>query len=461
MAERPNSVKSLLQKKDNKDKKLAALIDGEHYPEVSRDAIDLLKAYFPGSFSGIIFLGGTEKLIVSDLEKYFSEKVYIIDDIDSDFCRALDFFKPDIAYDLSDEPVVDYKIRMKIASFCMAGKCSYMGPDFYFKWEPRYIKSQKDTVAIIGTGKRIGKTAISSYIARILIDEGIDVATVAMGRGGPREPQVIKGDEVNIDEKYLLRLNENGYHASSDYIEDALMGKVTTIGCRRCGGGFGGKIFMTNLEEGMKIAEEMDSDLLIIEGSGASMPQVDTDITICTIGAFQEWGSLIGYLGIYRIMMADMIILTMCEEPIADLKKIDHLESMIRKFNPEAAVLRTIFRPKPVSDIRGKKIFLGMTAIDSIEKNIVDHLETGYGCTVVKASFNLSRRNELKKDLENSPEFDLILTELKAAAVDVLTEYASKEKKEVVYLDNIPIIAGSGTDLKRELIKLIKRRKNK
>ncbi|MCJ7472437.1 MAG: 2,3-diphosphoglycerate synthetase [Actinobacteria bacterium] len=454
-------MKSLLQKKDNRDKRLAALIDGEHYPEVSRDAIHLLKTYFPGSFSGIIFLGGTEKLIACDMEKYFGDKVYIIDDIDSDFCRALDFFKPDIAYDLSDEPVVDYKIRMKIASFCMASGCSYMGPDFLFSWEPRYIKSQKDTIAIIGTGKRIGKTAISAYIARLLIDEGIDVATVAMGRGGPREPKVIKGDEVKIDEKYLLRLNKNGYHASSDYIEDALLSRVTTIGCRRCGGGFAGKIFMTNLEEGMKIAEKLDSDLLIIEGSGASIPQVDTDITICTIGAFQEWDSLIGYLGIYRIIMSDMIILTMCEEPIADLKKIDHLESRIKKYNPGAIVIRTIFRPKPLSSIRGKKIFLGMTAIDSIEKNIIDYLETEYGCSVVKASFNLSRREELRKDLDSSPEFDLILTELKAAAVDVLTEYASKKKKEIVYQDNIPIITSNRADLKGELIKLIRRRKNK
>ncbi|MES0341351.1 MAG: 2,3-diphosphoglycerate synthetase [Candidatus Humimicrobiaceae bacterium] len=453
-------MKSLLQKKDNRDKKLTALIDGEHYPEVSRDAIDLLKSYFPGSFSGIIFLGGTEKLVVDDLEKYFGERVFIIDDIDSDFCRALDFFKPDIAYDLSDEPIVDYKIRMKIASFCMANKCSYMGPDFLFNWEPRYIKSQKDTIAIIGTGKRIGKTAVSAYIARLLVDEDIDVATIAMGRGGPKKPQVIKGDIIDIDEKYLLRLNEKGFHASSDYIEDALLSKVTTIGCRRCGGGFAGKIFMTNLEEGMEIAEKLDSDLLIIEGSGASIPQVDTDITICTIGAFQEWDSLIGYLGIYRIIMADMIILTMCEEPIADLKKIDFLESRINKFNPEAAVIRTIFRPRPLSSIRDKKVFLGMTAIDSIERNIIDYLEAEYGCSVVKASFNLSRRDELRKDLDDSPEFDLILTELKAAAVDLLTEHASKEKKEVVYMDNIPIITSS-TDFKMELIKLINRRKSK
>lgn len=162
-------MKSLLQKKDNKNKKIIALIDGEHYPEVTRDAISLLKNYFSGTFSGIVFLGGAEKLIVDDLEGYFKEKVYIISDLDSDFCSALQYFKPDIAYDLSDEPVIDYRIRMKIASFCMANECSYMGPDFLFNWEKRDIKIPKKTLSIIGTGKRIGKTAISSYIAKLLL----------------------------------------------------------------------------------------------------------------------------------------------------------------------------------------------------------------------------------------------------------------------------------------------------
>ncbi|MCJ7666372.1 MAG: 2,3-diphosphoglycerate synthetase, partial [Actinobacteria bacterium] len=388
-------MKNLLQKKDNRDKKIVVLIDGEHYPDVNRDAINLLKEYFSGKFVGIIFLGGTEKLVIDDLEQYFGEKIYMINDLDSDFCSALKFFKPDIAYDLSDEPVVDYRIRMKIASFCMANECSYMGPDFLFSWEPRYINSQKDTIAIIGTGKRIGKTAISAYIARFLIKGNINVAIVAMGRGGPQRPQVIKGDEVDIDTKYLLRLNESGLHASSDYIEDALLSKVTTIGCRRCGGGFAGQIFMTNLEEGMKIANGLDSELLIIEGSGASIPQVNTDITVCVIGAFQEWDSLIGYLGIYRIILADIIILTMCEEPLADDRKIEYLESRIKKFNPGAVVIRTVFRPRPLSEIRGKKVFIGMTAMDSIKKNIKAYLENEFGCSVVKASFNLSRRDEL------------------------------------------------------------------
>jgi len=452
-------VKSLLQKKDNRSKKIIALIDGEHYPEVTRDAVRLLKKYFSGTFLGIIFLGGTEKLILDDLEGYFKEKVYIINDLDSDFCSALEYFRPDIAYDLSDEPVVDYRIRMKIASFCMANECSYMGPDFLFNWEKRDIKISKKTLSIIGTGKRIGKTAISSYIAKLLSGENIDISILAMGRGGPGKPQIIRGNE-DITAGYLLELNKKGLHASSDYIEDALLSRVTTIGCRRCGGGFAGKIFMTNLEEGARIAEKLDSELIIIEGSGASIPGVDTDATICVIGAFQDWDRLVGYLGIYRIMLADMIILTMCEKPLTDRDKLNILESRIKKYNPHADIIRTVFRPEPLSDIKGKKIFLGMTANPRMEHDIRDHLENKYGCRIVTASFNLSKRSVLRKDLAGSPDFDMILTELKAAAVDVLTEYASINKKGIAYIDNIPVIVGKKRDFKEKLIKLIKRGEN-
>ena len=204
------------------------------------------------------------------------------------------------------------------------------------------------------------------------------------------------------------------------------------------------------------IAESLDSELVIVEGSGASIPGIDTDHKICVIGAFQDWTSLIGYLGIYRIMLADLIILTMCEKPLADNEKIKDLESKIKKYNPDAVILRTVFRPKPLSNIKGRKVFLAMTADPLIESNIKRYLEKEYGCNIVRSSFNLSKRDILRKELEESPAFDTILTELKAAAVDVLTEYASKNKKEVSYIDNIPVLTGREKDLKKYLMGLIK-----
>ena len=59
---------NLLKRKSNKNKDLIVLIDGEHYPQVTYDAIVMLKRIYPGNFKGIVFLGGTEKLVVDDLE---------------------------------------------------------------------------------------------------------------------------------------------------------------------------------------------------------------------------------------------------------------------------------------------------------------------------------------------------------------------------------------------------------
>jgi len=453
-------VISLLKRKNNKGKNLIALVDGEHYPQVTYDAVAMLKKIYPGNFKGIIFLGGTEKLVINNLEDFFGEEVYTIKDIDIDFKAALEYFKPDIVYDLSDEPVVNYIIRMKIASFCLANKCSYMGPDFLFSYEKEDIHCSKPTLSIIGTGKRIGKTAVSSYISKIYVQENVNVCVVAMGRGGPRSPQIIRGNEIDITPEYLLSISNKGMHASSDYIEDALTSKITTVGCRRCGGGFGGKIFMTNIKEGIDIAVKLNPDLIIIEGSGASIPDVEADATICVIGAGQNWENIIGYLGIYRILSSDMIIITMCEEPLADRDKINFLEREIKKINPKARIIKTVFRPQPLSDIVGKKVFIAMTASKIIEPIIRDYIEINFNCSVIKMSFNLGNREELRKDLEKSKDYDTILTELKAASVDVLTDYAFKHKKEIIYMNNIPIVIGGNKLLEKELKNIFSKEKD-
>jgi len=448
-------VINLLKRKNNKNKNLVVLIDGEHYPQVTYDAVAMLKKIYEGNFIGIIFLGGTEKLVVDNIEDFFGEKVYLIKDINTDFIKALKFFKPDIVYDLSDEPVVNYIIRMKIASYCLASKCSYMGPDFLFSYERKDISCRKPTISIIGTGKRIGKTAISSYVSKIFASRNINVCVVAMGRGGPGKPQVIRGDKIKITSEYLLDINRKGMHASSDYIEDALTSKITTVGCRRCGGGFGGKIFMSNIKEGISIAEKLDTDLIIIEGSGASIPDVKTDVCICIIGAGQSWESIVGYLGIYRILSADLIILTMCEEPVADRNKIKLMEKEIRKINSKAPIIKTIFRPQPLSNVTGKKVFIAMTADRIIKFKIKEYIEQNFKCKVGEISFNLGNRKKLREDLEKSKNYDTILTELKAASVDVLTDYAYKNNKEIVYMNNIPVILDDEDILKRELEKII------
>ncbi|MHB1375957.1 MAG: P-loop NTPase family protein [Candidatus Humimicrobiaceae bacterium] len=443
---------NLLNDQSSSFKRLIAIIDGEHYPQITFDAIEVLKKEFPGEFCGIIFLGGTEKIITGNFTDFFNDKVFVIKNFLTDFPAALDRFAPDLVYDLSDEPVVNHRIRMTIASFCFFKKASYMGPDFLFKYEKKLYETKNPSISIIGTGKRIGKTAISSFIAKIFKKNALDVLIVAMGRGGPKDPQLVRGEDIDISPQYLLSLSSKGLHASSDYIEDAMMTRITTIGCRRCGGGFGGKVFLSNVSEGAKLADSLNPDVIILEGSGTSVPEVQTFKTICVVGANQNWDEITGYLGIYRILVSDLVILTNCEKPLATRKEINNLENNIKTINPSANIYRSIFRPEPLGSIENKKVVVAMTAKSIIEDKIKKYIEKKFNCTVAGITFNLSNRPLLKKDLESYADYDTVLTELKAASVDVVTDFALKSGKEIIYMNNIcKILSGSKTFEKKLL----------
>jgi cyclic 2,3-diphosphoglycerate synthetase len=441
----------LLKNRQNSSKKLVALIDGEHYPGTNLDAINKLKKTFKGTFAGIIFLGGTEKLLSSNLDSFYGHKVIKISKLENDFIPALKTLSPDYVYDLSDEPVVNYMARAKIASYCLACRCTYMGPDFCFEHEAPLYGFTKPSLLIIGTGKRIGKTGVSSYIAS-LISKKRKVCILAMGRGGPAKPILLKGSNVKITPQYLLDISRKGMHASSDYIEDALFSKVDTVGCRRCGGGFGGKFFLSNISQGVKLCEKTNPDIIIVEGSGASVPPVKTDRCICLIGADQEWGSIAGYLGIYRILISDMVILTMCEEPVATGQKISTLEKEIRSVNPDIKIIKTIFRPEPLYPVEGKRVFMLLTAKSGAGNNIKQYLEKEYCCKVTGMSFNLANRDKLKEELQNYNDYDVLLSELKAASVDMVTEFAASNGKDINYMNNIPVIT-EGAGLFNDFIK--------
>ena len=137
----------------------------------------------------------------------------------------------------------------------------------------------------------------------------------------------------------------------------------------RCGGGMAGEVFLTNMRKGAKLANEIESKFVIFEGSGAAIPPIKTNKKITLIGANQPLDNLINYFGPYRIALGYLIILTMCEEPMCDEKKIKDIENFVAEINPNATIISTVFRPKPLENIEGKKVLFATTAPDSIIKS--------------------------------------------------------------------------------------------
>lgn len=443
--------------------KMLCLVDGEHYLPVTKEAIDTLNKFEHIDIVAAVFIGGTEKLRDDSPDTYseklgvsveFAKDKDIPYDIIVDMIRKYDI---DTVMDLSDEPILDYPKRFKIACKVLNEGIIYEGPDFKFEPTSQYEIMEKPSLTILGTGKRIGKTAVSGFVSRLIDKNGYEPCVIAMGRGGPEEPEIVHGEKIEINAEFLLEQSEKGVHAASDHWEDALMSRILTIGCRRCGGGMAGEVFLTNMKKGAKLANEVDAKFAIFEGSGAAIPPIKTDAKIVLIGANQPIENLTTYFGPYRIGLGNLVILTMCEEPMANSDKIKAIEEFVSEVNPDATVISTVFRPKPLGDISNKKVLFATTAPEGVKDKLVEYLESNFSCEIVGTTSHLSNRPLLREDMEKyMDEADVMLTELKAAAVDVATKDALAAGLEVIYCDNIPVpISNSYPDLSDSVIKLV------
>ena len=398
-----------------------ALIDGEHYPDVVRDAL----AALPYEVVGAMMLGGTEKL--RDGEADYGVPLWH----DLDYARAA--VEADLVVDLSDEPVVGPRRRFRLASHVLAAGLPYVGADFRLEPVP-FAPLELPALAVIGSGKRVGKTAVAGHVARLLA-ESREVVVVAMGRGGPAEPVVTEASPTVED---LLALSRAGAHAASDYLEDAALAGVVTVGARRCGGGLAGTPFLSNVEEAASLAASLSPDLVLLEGSGAAVPPVEASRRILVAGAHQDPEIVAGYLGAYRLLLSDLVVLTMCEEPLATAAQVEALRGAIADVDPELPVIATVLRPRPVEPVAGRRVAFFSTAPGAIHARLREHLEREHDADVVLVSGNLADRDALRADLDSPAVIhaEVFLVEIKAAAVDVVAEAAAERGLQVVFADN-------------------------
>lgn len=431
------------------------LIDGEHYPAVVADALRLATECY--EVEAAVFLGGTEKIRSGDLEKDARELYGVPVVFDTSPSRGLSYaireYTPEIIIDLSDEPVLGYEQRFRLISESLARNVSYVGPDFQFSPASLARLCASPSLSVIGTGKRVGKTAISGYVARAVKKiftgrkEGPGVVVVAMGRGGPQEPEVVDGARVRLTVRDLLDWSRKGRHAASDHFEDALLSEVVTVGCRRCGGGMAGQPFVSTVPEGVRLANSLHPSFIVLEGSGAALPPVASDARLLVAGAHQPVSHVAGLLGAYRLLVSDALVLTMAEEPLASARKVEALLKAAEEVKPDIPKVRVVFRPRPIQGVEGKRVAFFSTAVAQQAGKLRRYLEEYSGCQVKLVSCNLADRTALRRDLDELrvSGAEVVLTEIKAAAIDLVVEEAEALGLPVVPVDNQPIEAEGET----------------
>jgi cyclic 2,3-diphosphoglycerate synthase len=356
-----------------------ALIDGEHSPEVVREALAVL----PYEWAGAIFAGGSEKL-----RGGFDYGVPLVEG----------FGDATLLVDLSDEPVLGPAERMRWASRALAAGLSYVGADFRFD-PPQYASWDRPplTLAVIGTGKRVGKTAVAGHVARLLARER-EVVVVAMGRGGPPEPELVESPPSVAD---LVALSRAGRHAASDHLETAALCGLPTVGCRRAGGGLAGQVFVSNVLEGAWLAAERGPGAIVFDSSGTAVPPVEVDRRVLVVGPGHD---LDAHFNLYRRLISDLVV---------------SVGGEIEEAYPATLRLR------PLEPLEGRVAVFTAGGVDI----------TGLEAEVVQVSRSLGNREALFDDLSRT-DADTYLVELKGAAIDAVAEHALARGRKIVLAAN-------------------------
>ena len=408
------------------------MIDGEHYAPVVRDALEEL----PHEVLACVLVGGTEKLRGG--EEYGVPLAASVE-------AAIAEHNPDVVLDLSDEPVLGPPARFRLAARVLACGVPYEGADFRLD-PPRFDAIGTPSLAVIGTGKRVGKTAVTGHVARV-VSRGRRVVVVAMGRGGPPEPEVV---EVRPTVQDLLALSRAGRHAASDHLETAALTGLPTVGCRRCGGGLAGAVGLSNVLEGTRRAQQLDPDLIVLDGSGAAIPPIAADRRILAVGGHLEHAVATGYLNPYRALLADLVLVAMAEDCVDHGGLATAFRDLVR---PGVPIVRVVLRPRPLEDVRGRRIAFFGTAPPGQHEVVAAHLETTFGAEVTSVSGSLSDRRALATELARL-DADTVVVEIKAAAIDVVAEHAARVGLRVVLAGNDVVPLPGEPDLDAHLEQL-------
>jgi cyclic 2,3-diphosphoglycerate synthetase len=145
-------------------------------------------------------------------------------------------------------------------------------------------------------------------------------------------------------------------------------------------------------------------------------------------------------------LLSDLVVVTMARSP-AGLHNIPTLRSHAERLNADARLIVTDFEPQPLGDVRGRDVFFATTAPGAVAARQAQALERTHGCRVVGWSARLADRAGLVQDLDGAEAYEVLLSELKAAAVDVACDRAMARGAEVVFVDNRAVVVEGDTDL--------------
>ncbi len=331
--------------------------------------------------------------------------------------------------DLSDEPVIGYRERFLLMSAALAEGARYVAADTEL-WPQEFAAvTAMPALGVIGTGKRVGKTAVSGWLARRLearLRATAAWSCVAMGRGGPPGAGADRPAATGSARPICSPPRARGRHAASDCYEDAVLAGVTAMGCRRCGGGLAGAaVRRQRARRRCRCWSERRGPWPLFEGSGSVVPPVRVRRDAVRGRRLAAGRYVTGYLGTYRLLLSDLLVLTSASRRFADGRRGRGVSSAAARGAAGTEVVPTVFRPRPAQPVRGRRVAFFTTRRGGPRRGSAATrrgLRRRGDVLLVRPR----RRPALAAAVARAArEADVFLTEIKAAAVDVVAEGAA------------------------------------
>ena len=269
--------------------------------------------------------------------------------------------------DLSDEPVLGPAAALSTRfRVLLAAGLPYVGADFRLE-PPELEPFPLPSLSVFATGKRVGKTAVSAHVARLLAQDR-EVVVVAMGRGGPETPEIAE--------------TPPGLAELLDAVARAVAMPPPTIwrspplpASSRSAAAAAGAVLPAALPPRTSPPApswrySADPDFVVFDGSGAAIPPVATGKRVLVTSVFDPPELVTGYLNAYRILLADLVLLTMADAGTPHRA----LAEAIREVKPGAKVIAVGFRPRPLAPVDGKRVAYFTTAAPSAHERLAEEL---------------------------------------------------------------------------------------
>ena len=168
------------------------------------------------------------------------------------------------------------------------------------------------------------------------------------------------------------------------------------------------------------------------------MPPVAADSRVLVASALQGADVVTGYLNAYRILISDLVVVTMAGAKDVELRR------RIQEVKP-VPVVACELRLRPLEPLAGRR-----TAVFTAGPAPTDHLDAD----IVHVSASLADRPVLREELA-SVDAQVYLVEIKAAGIDLVADTARARGADVVFADNEAVPLPGEPDLEAELRSLV------